>query len=328
MIGLNRILVIVVTTALVLLVPVSAFSQVSDDVWWPSKWGEDDEAGASNLVVSDSVLAAAALIQRGEIYELGRVYERDMPMRGERVFTQRLSATPGLRPERTSPLVARVEYLCTEIGQVGTQVDGLGHVSIRTSTSPPEVRFYSGFLERDIVSNSGFRRLGIENMKPLFTRGVLIDVAREKGRMLESGEEILLEDLAQALTAQDMSLDDIHAGDVVLINTGWGRLWKVDNDRYNDGAPGIGMQVARWLIERNIVMVGSDTWNTEVQPHPDPIFNYSVHNELLTKNGIYIQENLNLEELSANDVFDFAYVYNRVPLKGATGSPGSPMAIR
>ena len=328
MIGLNRILVIVVTTALVLLVPVSAFSQVSDDVWWPSKWGEDDEAGASNLVDSDSVLAATALIQRGEIYELGRVYERDMPMRGERVFTQRLSATPGLRPERTSPLVARVEYLCTEIGQVGTQVDGLGHVSIRTSTSPPEVRFYGGFLERDIVSNSGFRRLGIENMKPLFTRGVLIDVAREKGRMLESGEEILLEDLAQALAAQDMSLDDIHAGDVVLINTGWGRLWKVDNDRYNDGAPGIGMQVARWLFERNIVMVGSDTWNTEVQPHPDPTFNYSVHNELLTKNGIYIQENLNLEELSANDVFDFAYVYNRVPLKGATGSPGSPMAIR
>jgi kynurenine formamidase len=194
--------------------------------------------------------------------------------------------------------------------------------------SPPEVRFYNGYLERDLVSNSGFSRLGIEKMKPLFTRGVLIDVAREKGRMLESGEEILLEDLALALAAQDMSLDDIHAGDVVLINTGWGRLWKVDNDRYNDGAPGIGMQVARWLIERDIVMVGSDTWNTEVQPHPDPKFNYAVHNELLTKNGIYIQENLNLEQLSANDVFEFAYVYNRVPLKGATGSPGSPMAIR
>jgi kynurenine formamidase len=165
-------------------------------------------------------------------------------------------------------------------------------------------------------------------MKPLFTRGVLIDIARDKGRMLESGEEILLEDMAQALAAQNMSLDDIHAGDVVLINTGWGRLWKVDNDKYNDGAPGIGMQVARWLIERNIVLVGSDTWNTEVQPHPDPSFNYSVHNELLTKAGIYIQENLYLEELSANDLFEFAYVYNRVPLKGATGSPGSPMAIR
>jgi len=328
MIGLNRFFVFVATIAMVLSAPASAFGQVSDDVWWPSKWGEDDEAGASNLVDGESVLAATALIQRGEIYELGRVYERDMPMRGERVFTQRLSATPGVRPERTSPLVARVEYLCTEIGQVGTQVDGLGHVSIRTSMSPSEVRFYNGFLERDIVSNSGFRHLGIENMKPLFTRGILVDVAREKGRMLESGEEILLEDLALALAAQDMSLDDIHAGDVVLINTGWGRLWKVDNDRYNDGAPGIGMQVARWLIERDIVMVGSDTWNTEVQPHPNPEFNYTVHNELLTKNGIYIQENLNLEELSANDVFEFAYVYNRVPLRGATGSPGSPMAIR
>ncbi len=328
MIDLSRISVTVVTIALILLAPVNAFSQISQDVWWPSKWGEDDEAGASNLVDGDSVLAAAGLIRRGQIFELGRVYEREMPMRGERVFTQRLSAATGPRPERISPLVARVEYVCSELGQVGTQVDALGHVSIRTSISPPEVRFYSGFLERDVVSNSGLRHLGIENMKPLFTRGVLIDIAREKGRMLESGEEILLEDMAQALAAQNMSLDDIHAGDVVLINTGWGRLWKVDNDKYNDGAPGIGMQVARWLIERNIVLVGSDTWNTEVQPHPDPSFNYVVHNELLTKAGIYIQENLYLEELSANDLFEFAYVYNRVPLKGATGSPGSPMAIR
>ena len=328
MIDLSRISVTVGTIALILLAPVSAFSQISQDVWWPSKWGEDDEAGASNLVDGDSVLASAGLIRRGQIFELGRVYEREMPIRGERVFTQRLSASTGPRPERISPLVARVEYVCSELGQVGTQVDALGHVSIRTSISPPEVRFYSGFLERDVVSNSGLRHLGIENMKPLFTRGVLIDIARDKGRMLESGEEILLEDMAQALAAQNMSLDDIHAGDVVLINTGWGRLWKVDNDKYNDGAPGIGMQVARWLIERNIVLVGSDTWNTEVQPHPDPSFNYAVHNELLTKAGIYIQENLYLEELSANDLFEFAYVYNRVPLKGATGSPGSPMAIR
>jgi len=328
MIDLSRISITVIAAALVLSVPSSVFSQTSDDVWWPSIWGEEDEAGASNLVDGDSVLAATRLIRRGEIFELGRMYEGDMPMRGERVFTQRLSATTGPRPERRSPLVARVEYTCSELGQVGTQVDALGHVSIRTSISPPEVRFYSGFFQRDVVSNSGLRHLGIENMKPLFTRGVLIDVAREKGRMLESGEEILLEDMAQALAAQNMSLDDIHAGDVVLINTGWGRLWKVDNDKYNDGAPGIGMQVARWLIERNIVMVGSDTWNTEVQPHPDPSFNYSVHNELLTKAGIYIQENLYLEVLSANDVFEFAYVYNRVPLKGATGSPGSPMAIR
>ena len=328
MINLRRILSAVVMIALMLSVPISAFSEDRHGVWWPSKWGKDDEAGASNLVDSKSVLAATTLIRRGEIFELGRVYEREMPMRGERVFTQRLSATAGPRPPRDSGLVARVEYVCSELGQVGTQVDALGHVSIQRNTSPPERRFYNGFLEHEVVSNSGLMHVGIENMKPLFTRGVLIDIARMKGRMLESGEEILLEDMAQALEMQNMSLQDIHAGDVVLINTGWGRLWKVDNDKYNDGAPGIGMQVAQWLIEKDIVLVGSDTWNTEVQPNPDPSLNYAVHNELLTKTGIYIQENLYLEELSAQDIFEFAYVYNRVPLKGATGSPGSPMAIR
>ena len=343
MINLSRILSAAVIIVLMLAVPVSAFSEDSQtdraaassksasaaihhDVWWPSKWGEDDQAGASNLVNSKTVLTAARLIRRGEIFELGRVYEREMPMRGERVFTQRLSASTG--PIGKGGLVARVEYVCSELGQVGTQVDALGHVSIQRNTTPPDRRFYNGYLEQEVVSNSGLMKVGIENMKPLFTRGVLIDIARLKGRMLEAGEEILLEDLAQALAAQKMSLEDIHAGDVVLINTGWGRLWKVDNDKYNNGAPGIGMQVARWLIENDIVLVGSDTWNTEVQPNPDPSLNFAVHNELLTKAGIYIQENLYLEELSAKDVFEFAYVYNRVPLKGATGSPGSPMAIR
>jgi len=63
-------------------------------------------------------------------------------------------------------------------------------------------------------------------------------------------------------------------------------------------------------------------------PNPDPTMSFAVHDEFMTKNGVYIQENLYLEELSAQNAFEFVYIYNRVPLKGATGSPGSPIAIR
>ena len=93
-----------------------------------------------------------------------------------------------------------------------------------------------------------------------------------------------------------------------------------------DKLTGIGLEVARWLIERGIVMVGSDSWNTETFPG-NSANDYTVHNELLTMNGIYIQENLYLEELSDRNVFEFAYIFNRIPLKGATGSPGSPLAV-
>src|SRR5881628_2227636 len=81
-------------------------------------------------------------------------------------------------------------------------------------------------------------------------------------------------------------------------------------------------------VNRQIVCVGSDTWATEVQPNPDPNLRGPVHQELLTKNGIFNHENLDLSELVRDRVWEFAYVFVPVPLKGTTGSPGSPIAVR
>ena len=44
-------------------------------------------------------------------------------------------------------------------------------------------------------------------------------------------------------------------------------------------------------------------------------------------NGIFINENLNLEELAADKAYEFAWSFNPVPIKGATGSPGNSVAI-
>ena len=131
-----------------------------------------------------------------------------------------------------------------------------------------------------------------------------------------------------ALTAQGLSENDIHAGDAVLFRTNWGRHWIVDNATYNSGAPGIGLEVADWLVNKSVVLVGADTWPLEVVPNPDLSLAFPVHQKLITDNGIFIHENLNLEELSNKRVYQFAYIFVRVPFKGATGSPGSPIAIR
>src|SRR5688500_12453911 len=37
--------------------------------WWPSRWGPQDEAGASNWITPQKVLAAVRLIKTGKIYE-------------------------------------------------------------------------------------------------------------------------------------------------------------------------------------------------------------------------------------------------------------------
>jgi kynurenine formamidase len=100
-----------------------------------------------------------------------------------------------------------------------------------------------------------------------------------------------------------------------------------DNAKFNEGEPGIGMGVARWCVDKQLSMVGSDTWATEVVPSPNPDLAFAVHNELITKHGIFNHENLDFGQLLADRVYEFVYVFTPLRIKGATGSPGRPIAI-
>jgi kynurenine formamidase len=44
--------------------------------------------------------------------------------------------------------------------------------------------------------------------------------------------------------------------------------------------------------------------------------------------GVYNHENLDLSALAKDKVYEFVYVFAPLRLKGATGSPGNPFAIR
>ena len=296
--------------------------------FWPSQWGADDQAGASNLITPAKVMEAVNLIETGEIYELGRQYEQGMPLFGNRTYSLTIPGAPTGGPF-PGGLVFHDEFIVGELGQVGTQFDGLGHVGYIHNGMET---FYNGFTVDDINTGYGLQKLGIGAIKPIFTRGILIDIAGYKGEMLDCKPDdcyvITLADVQGALERQGMSEDDIGEGDVVLFNTGWGSLWGVDDDRYNSGAPGIGIEVGRWLSARNITMAGADTWPIEVTVAEDPNNAFPVHKHLLTENGILIHENLNLGTLADDEVYKFAYIFVRVPFKGGTGSPGSPIAVK
>ena len=62
----------------------------------------------------------------------------------------------------------------------------------------------------------------------------------------------------------------------------------------------------------------------EVVPSEDANDAFAVHKHLLTENGILIHENLNLGTLADDEVYEFAYIFVRVPFKGGTGSPAAP----
>lgn len=70
-----------------------------------------------------------------------------------------------------------------------------------------------------------------------------------------------------------------------------------------------------------------DTPSTEVVPNPDGSLAFPVLGELLAKHGILNHGSLVFDELIADRKYQFVYVFVPVPFKGATGSPGCPIAI-
>lgn len=283
----------------------------------PSRWGAGDQRGSANLMKPETVLRAARLIRTGETVDMGQVLQASMPFFGPRFFSLQTKLTNKLpEPNRRW---SNEEMVTTELGQVGTQIDGFGHQTIGNS-------LYNCFTLDETMTRNGFTKLGIETMGTLMTRGVLIDVAALKGvEMLSEHYEITAQDLQDALTRQNLTL---QPGDAVIINTGWGKLWNKDNPKYTATEPGIGIGAAQWLVTQNPMVIGSDNWGVEVVHNPDPALNEPVHQILLVVNGVILIESLKLDELAARGFQEFAFIVEPLKLKGATGSTIAPVAIR
>ena len=308
--------------------------------WWPSRWGEGDQTGSTNHMTPEVALDAASLIKKGKVYSLGRVYEYGMPLFGQRVFALRIPGAPTGGAFGKNQVIWHDEILTTEIGQVGTQFDGLAHIGARIGEAgdlSQEV-FYNGYTTKDLHNNDnemgstagsyGLQALGMEHVKPFFCRGILFDVMSLKGRMLDKGEEITVADLQACLERQGMSEADITEGCAVMWRTGWGEeLWMKDNARFNSGEPGIGVGAAEWLAAKGISVGAADVWAIECVPNPDPNLAFPVHQIFLPKNGIHILENVRLDHLANDGVYKFAFIFSTLPIKGATGSPGNPIAV-
>ncbi len=281
----------------------------------PSKWGAGDERGSANHMGSVTVLRATQLIRRGEVVELSHVLHGSIPL-GNRHFE--LYPKPTAMNSQSNRRGSNEELVVTELGQVGTQLDGFSHQSIGNL-------LYNCFRVDETQTRVGFTQLGIENVGTLMTRGVMLDIAKLKGvDMLPEDYEITTEDLQQALTREDLTLEP---GDAVIINTGWGQLWERDVPRFLGRAPGIGVAAAEWLVTQDPMLVGADNQPVEIQPNPDPAISLPIHQIMLAVNGIHLLERMKLDELAAREVYEFALVIQPLKIRGATGSTVAPAAI-
>jgi kynurenine formamidase len=173
--------------------------------------------------------------------------------------------------------------------------------------------------------------LGIDHfpMDLMVNRAVLLDVARHVAAggadPLPPGFEITSTHLEDTLKAQQV---DVRRGDGLLIRTGWGQFFASDNARYlGEQSPGPGQDAARWIIARGVRLAGDDTATFEKRPAAYGKELFSVHMMLLTDNGIYIVENMNLEALSAAKAYTVALVITPLKIQGASGSPLRAIAL-
>ncbi|MBI4888150.1 MAG: cyclase family protein [Acidobacteria bacterium] len=307
--------------------------------WWPSPHGATDQAGNTNYITPEKVMKALRIPKTGQTYELGHIYEPSMPQYGDRPFYLITHMAPA--PAKDGQGFAQQEYFTGYIGQMGTQYDAFGHQGrvVRMADGTLKNVYYNGFTQEDLTGRNrgqgGLENLGVEHVKPIVTRGILIDIAAYKGvPTLDSRYEVTMADVRGALAKQGMKEESIEAGDAILFNYGWAVYWtspqKYNDARFfvgeNQGSPGIGVEVSRWAVARKASMVGADSCCVTIQPPVKPELG-NVHHELLF-GGVGMLENMDLRELARDRVYEFLYLNLTERIKGATGSPVRPIAVR
>lgn len=317
--------------------------------WAPSEWGPDDMVGSVNRTTPEMVLSAARLIKQGKVATLGKTYQEDMPTYGRRGWRLTIPGLPTGGPIGEQEAVYNDEFVATEIGQVGTQFDGPGHVGVMTSKGH---FFYNGrYLEDADVTGYGMGPLGVEHIARIgfVCRGVLLDAVAHRGSRLPvpAGHNpddpgIIDAEDVQAMVRKQ-GIDPIGEGDCVFLYTGHGDLWDPSDwdsfdaqekqrrvVEFNSGTPGFGLSACEYLASRKIILWGGDTHATEAvgktgggetsQP-------YECHIKMMTRSGIWNIENLDLSQLVADRAYEFFFAWAPLKIKGGTGSPGNPIAI-
>ncbi|WP_016701969.1 cyclase family protein, partial [Pseudomonas chlororaphis] len=186
-------------------------------------------------------------------------------------------------------------------------------------------KIWNGFRADQHLGDRGWNVTGAEKLPPIVARGVLIDVAAAKGvDMLADNYRVTRADLQQALKAQQVSLEK---GDVVLIRTGRMRDYE-KAQAYMANPPGMSLDAAKFLVEEGGAMVvGADNLSFETFPSEVEGNYLPLHTYLLAMQGAPILELVNLEGLSRDRVYQFAFIGASLKFRGADAAPIRPIAL-
>lgn len=289
------------------------------------RWGDDDERGTVNLITPECLVAAAQLVRKGAIFDLGIPFDASGPQPGgARINPVRLMSETGADQAYPGAFHYADDYVFMPL-QSASQWDGLAHVYYDDT-------LYNGFPASD-VSPHGAKHCSIDKMaKGIAGRGVLLDIARLRGvDWLQQGEVVTPDDLDAAAQRQGV---EVRSGDILLFRTGWRTKFvrEANAAEFMAGEPGLGLACCEWLHDKGVAVIASDNWAIEVLPGEVQGEMMPVHMVLIRDMGMTLGEILDLEELAedcaADGVWEFFLTAPPIKFTRAVGSPINPLAIK
>ncbi|MFD2469069.1 cyclase family protein [Amycolatopsis silviterrae] len=297
------------------------------------RWGLEDQRGAANLLTPEVVLSAVGSIRAGKVLSLA------MPIRGAtsnggarrvphlpgRPLPQHFMAVDGgdyatgARKVKDVMAIADDALVLSPHGTT-THIDALAHVW-------RDDRLYNDHpAER--VRSYGATRCGIDKLGAIVTRGLFLDVAGYLGADYVDPATAIDERVLQGCAAA--AGVEPRPGDVVLVRTGWPKVFADSPARYQGAQPGIDYSAGRWLVDHDVVAIGCD--NAAVGAigsdggFAGPV-EEDIHLLTLWERGVHLIEMLWLEELAAAAQPEFLFVAAPLPIEGGTASPLNPLAV-
>ncbi|WP_344767062.1 cyclase family protein [Aeromicrobium panaciterrae] len=291
------------------------------------RWGLDDRLGTLNLITESHVRDAARLVRTGRIFDLGLPIGAGSPP--QRAESPRFDPVHLMlrSPDEVWPggMIGADDMIVLPL-QAVTQWDGLGHNGY-------DGQFYNGVPASSVTSKgSTIHSVHEIAAKGVVGRGVLLDVAHLADGPLGQGDRISPEDLDAACAAQGVT---VGAGDILLIRTGWIERWTRDHDVRElwDGQPGLSLDCARWLHDRDVAAVLMDNTGVEHIPtDPGHGTSWPLHCVLIRDMGMTLGEMAVLDQLAddchRDGVWEFLFVATPLKVERSVGSPITPIAVK
>lgn len=260
-------------------------------------------------------------LSNSRVYDLSQPFQAGMPFYpllkagfSYYLYRRHLDAKPEIMGPRSA-----ASGLIIMSDHSGTHVDARCHQARNR-------RLFDGTeVDNNLETSQGFTKHGADEIPLMISRAVLVDVASVVKDPLPEYHTVSVEEFERALEAEGVK---IEAGDVVLMRTGYGRFW--NNPAVYEKAAGASAELSKALAQKNILAVGADNMSWDVAGGPEHVKHHvgAGHLHLLAEKGIFIIENLYLEELSRDKVFTSIFICLPLKLVGATGAPVRPICLR